>query len=74
MHINPTQPHLASAASSASSLARVSPAQVSAGVLQRADGDGDGKTGAAALNDGDSAAQAAAQQVKAASHGVDVRA
>jgi hypothetical protein len=74
MHINPTQPHLASAASAASRVARVSPSQVSAGALQRADSDGDGKTGAAALNDGDSAAQAAAQQVKAASRGVDVRA
>jgi hypothetical protein len=51
----------------------VTPAQVSAAVLQRADGDGDGKTGAAALNDGDAAAQAASQQVKAA-RGVDVHA
>ena len=54
-------------------MARVSPAQVSATVLQRADGDGDGKTGAAALNDGDAAAQAAAQQAKGASR-VDVQA
>jgi hypothetical protein len=54
-------------------MARVSPAQVSAAVLQRADGDGDGKTGAAALNDGDAAARAASQQAKA-SRGVDVHA
>ena len=57
----------------ATQTARVAPAQVSAAVLQRADGDGDGKTGAAALNDGDAAAQAASQQVKAA-RGVDVHA
>jgi hypothetical protein len=65
-----TQVHPAAAGSS---VARVSPAQVSATVLQRADGDGDGKTGAAALNDGDAAAQAAAQQAKGASR-VDVQA
>ena len=53
---------------------RVNPSQVSASVRQRANSDGDGKTGAAALNDGDSAARAAAAQVKAASRGgVDVR-
>lgn len=67
--------HVASAhvAGAATQTARVSPAQVSAAVLQRANGDGDGKTGAAALNDGDAAAQAASQQVKAA-RGVDVHA
>jgi hypothetical protein len=71
MHIsNVAQAHLAGAATQP---ARVSPAQVSAAVLQRADGDGDGKTGAAALNDGDAAAQAASRQVKAA-RGVDVHA
>jgi hypothetical protein len=72
MHITPvTHAHPAGAASQA---ARLTPAQVSAAVLQRATGDGDGKTGAAALNDGDSAAIAAAQQVKAASQSVDVKA
>jgi hypothetical protein len=71
MHIsNVTQAHPAGAASQT---ARVSPAQVSAAVLQRADGDGDGKTGAAALNDGDAASRAAAQQVKAA-RGVNIHA
>jgi hypothetical protein len=49
---------------------QVIPANVSAAILQRAIGDGDGRTGAAALNDGDAAAQAAAQQAKA----VDIRA
>jgi hypothetical protein len=52
--------------------ARVSPSQVSAATLQRAVGDGDGRTGAAALNDGDAAASAAAQQVKSAGH-VNIR-
>src|ERR1700745_3077409 len=67
MHIPPVaQSHPAGAASQT---ARVSPAQVSAAVLQRADGDGDGKTGAAALNDGDAAAQAAAKQARGASGG-----
>ena len=67
--------HVASAhaVGAATQTARVSPAQVSAAVLQRADGDGDGKTGAAALNDGDAAAHAASQQVKAA-RSVDVHA
>jgi hypothetical protein len=71
MHIS----HVAQAhpAGAVSQTARVSPAQVSAAVIQRADGDGDGKTGAAALNDGDAAAQSAARQVKAA-RGVDVHA
>ena len=68
MHITPvtTSPVAALAA-------RVTPSAVSASVLQRANGDGDGRTGAAALNDGDAAAQAAAQQVKSA-HAVDVKA
>ena len=71
MHISHVAPaHPPGAVSQA---ARVSPAQVSAAVIQRADGDGDGKTGAAALNDGDAAAQSAARQVKAA-RGVDVHA
>jgi hypothetical protein len=67
-HISQAHPPVA-----AGQQARVSPAQVSAAVLQRADGDGDGKTGAAALNDGDAAAHAAAQQAKGASR-VDVHA
>jgi hypothetical protein len=71
MHITPTshaQPAAASPA--AAQTARVSPSQVSAAALQRANGDGDGKTGAAALNDGDTAARAAAKSVKT----VDVKA
>ena len=43
--------------------------QVSAAIVQRANGDGDGRTGTAALNDGDAAASAAA-----ASRRVDVHA
>jgi hypothetical protein len=54
--------------------ARVTPSAVSVVVLQRANGDGDGRTGAAALNDGDTAARAAAERVKSAQHAVDVRA
>jgi hypothetical protein len=38
---------------------RLTPANVSAAILKAAAGDGDGRTGAAALNDGDAAAQAA---------------
>jgi hypothetical protein len=52
--------------------ARVATSQVSAAALQHANGDGDGRTGAAALNDGDAAAHAAAQQVRAGSR-IDVR-
>jgi uncharacterized protein with PIN domain len=37
--------------------------QVSASIRRAADDDGDGKTGAAALNDGDAVAHAAARQV-----------
>jgi hypothetical protein len=46
---------------------------VSAAVLQRATDDGDGRTGAAALNDGDAAAHAAAQQVKTTGQSLDVK-
>ena len=53
---------------------QVTPQQVSAAVLKRATGDGDGKTGIAALNDGDSAATAAAQQAKSLGQLVDVHA
>ncbi len=38
----------------------VTASQVSAAVVQRANSDGDGRTGSAALNDGDAAAHAAA--------------
>jgi hypothetical protein len=41
---------------------RLAPANVSASALKAANSDGDGKTGAAALNDGDAAAQAAGRQ------------
>jgi hypothetical protein len=47
----------------------VTASQVSAAIVQRANGDGDGRSGTAALNDGDAAARAAA-----ASRGVNVRA
>ena len=39
--------------------ARLTTSQVSAAALHAATGDGDGRTGAAALNDGDAAAQSA---------------
>jgi hypothetical protein len=41
---------------------RIMPQQVSAAIRHAADGDGDGRTGAAAINDGDAAAIAAAAQ------------
>ena len=47
--------HLPSALTSA----RLTTSQVSAAALKTATGDGDGRTGAAALNDGDAAAQSA---------------
>jgi hypothetical protein len=59
----------ASAAAKASTSPVITPSQVSAAVVQRANGDGDGRTGTAALNDGDAAARAAA-----ASRGVNFRA
>ncbi|MCU4185958.1 hypothetical protein K6U06_16425 [Acidiferrimicrobium sp. IK] len=62
------------AATSSSVAAQVTPQAVSAAVLQRATGDGDGRTGAAALNDGDAAAQAAALQAKSVGRHVDVKA
>jgi hypothetical protein len=58
---------------SQATVAALSPAQVSAAILKRANGDGDGRTGSAALNDGDAAARAAASQVAASRHSVDVR-
>ena len=39
--------------------ARLTTSEVSAAALKAATGDGDGRTGAAALNDGDAAAQTA---------------
>jgi hypothetical protein len=39
--------------------AALTPQNVSAAALKAANGDGDGRTGAAALNDGDAASQAA---------------
>jgi hypothetical protein len=41
--------------------------------LQRANDDGDGKTGVTALNDGDAAAHAAAQQIRTAPGRIDIR-
>jgi len=49
------------------------PQTVPAALLLRANGDGDGRTGSAALHDGDAAAHAAAQQVKTAGRSVDVK-
>jgi hypothetical protein len=75
MQINPVAPPPAAVVQMPpQQAARVSPSQVSAAVLQRANGDGDGRTGAAALNDGDAAAHAAAQQVRSAPRSIDVRA
>jgi hypothetical protein len=42
--------------------AQLTPTNVSGAVLKAAEGDGDGRTGTAALNDGDAAAQNARQQ------------
>jgi hypothetical protein len=54
MHITPvTHTPLAGAS------AQLNPANVSGAALKAAAGDGDGRTGTAALNDGDAAAQAA---------------
>ncbi len=53
MHIAPV------AAPAATTSASLSPSQVTSVALKAANGDGDGRTGAAALNDGDAAAQAA---------------
>jgi hypothetical protein len=60
-----------SAISSANSQIRTN--QVSAAVLHKAEGDGDGRKGAAALNDGDAAAHSAAQHVSHAGK-VDIKA
>jgi len=60
---------VAAAASPPAASSLVSATEVSAAIVQRATGDGDGRTGTAALNDGDAAAR-----VAAASRSVDVRA
>jgi hypothetical protein len=54
MHISPVT-HSAAAAQAA----QLTPANVSGAALKAAAGDGDGRTGTAALNDGDAAAQMA---------------
>jgi hypothetical protein len=78
MHINPASSQGAAASVAnqvAQAVARqVTPQAVPAAILQRATGDGDGRTGAAALNDGDAAAHAAAQYVQSSGHAVDVKA
>jgi hypothetical protein len=48
--------------SAASATTRITAANVPPAALKRADGDGDGRTGTAALNDGDAASQAARRQ------------
>jgi hypothetical protein len=53
---------------------QIQPQQVSAAALKAANGDGDGRTGVAALNDGDAAATRAAQQVAPSAHAVDTMA
>jgi hypothetical protein len=63
MHVSPSQSPAAAQSVAAAQAARITPSQVSAAVLKRATDDGDGRTGTAALNDGDAAAQAAARQV-----------
>ncbi|MGO9958232.1 MAG: hypothetical protein ACLP50_20070 [Solirubrobacteraceae bacterium] len=48
--------------SAAAATTRITAANVPPAALKRANGDGDGKTGTAALNDGDAASQAARRQ------------
>jgi hypothetical protein len=60
--------------SAVSAPSQIQPQQVSAAVLKSANGDGDGRSGVAALNDGDAAAQKAAQSVPTSGHTVDVKA
>jgi hypothetical protein len=54
MHISPVTQSAAAAQA-----AQLTPMNVSGAALKAAAGDGDGRTGTAALNDGDAAAQAA---------------
>jgi hypothetical protein len=49
--------------SSSSASQRITPQQVSTAVLKQATGDGDARTGAAALNDGDAASMQARRSV-----------
>lgn len=60
----------ATATAAATPPTQVQPQQVTAAVLNKAQGDGDGRKGTAALNDGDAAAQAAQKSV----HKVDIKA
>lgn len=60
----------ATATAAATPPAQVQPQQVTAAVLNKAQGDGDGRKGTAALNDGDAAAQAAQKSV----HKVEIKA
>jgi len=57
--------HISPVSQSPAASAALTTASVSAAVLKRATSDGDGKTGAAALNDGDAASQAAVLAAKA---------
>jgi hypothetical protein len=52
----------------------IQPQQVSAAALKTADSDGDGRQGAAALNDGDAAAQSAASTASRSAGSVDIKA
>jgi hypothetical protein len=56
-----SNPHAATGTqpTTAATPVRLTAANVSAAALKAANGDGDGKTGTAALNDGDTAAQSA---------------
>jgi hypothetical protein len=67
-------PKAGASGTSTAAVTRVTPQQVSNAAIQRAVGDGDGRTGTAALNDGDAAAAAAAQQAKSAPQSIDFRA
>ena len=63
--------HIPPVSSSPAVAAPLTTQSVSAAILKRAVGDGDGRTGAAALNDGDAASQAA---VAAAKSSVNIKA
>jgi hypothetical protein len=51
--------HISSLTHTPPAAAQLTPANVSGATLKAATGDGDGRTGGAALNDGDAAAQVA---------------
>ena len=57
--------HIPPVSHSPAAAAPLTTQSVSAAILKRAVGDGDGRTGAAALNDGDAASQAAVLAAKA---------